>query len=456
MNASNTQHFASKRIHFKSIFVADFLCIYLVLFSFLSLYHILFTAHIELEAKETFKYMKIWRQSLFHFLIIINYTCWMNDAMVVVHTQCSFGCSHRILYSNRYLLNSPLLFFSRFFFSLSKNMKWHYFTFRFRILTRTHIHNTARVLHDKDDYGRLLLAELAGTIQPSIYIRIIMRIWYSSECSSTANNVVCRTCVSCEWMAQRRVRCACVCLPFVRAVHISLPRPLLLLSLVIQLFAHMWLKQLYLRISFFHTILQAVRLMAWCVVDVSRLYLPAENKNRIILQYYMIPSVISFCKEKYYTRSEYENGRYIWNRPSTEPDTDRDGPHFLYYFYKWANKTPACVDASTIYDSDSDVRHTARKRYKVRVLSCVCATVPTDVLLLLLLHTTATQPLTQHILYSGRIHIFYYFILYVFVRIGFFFFTSFAVSFGFYHYQVAYSIIAVMGKRFVARFHLKY
>lgn len=313
--------------------------------------------------------------------------------------------------------------------------------------------DTARVLHD----GRLLFAELAGTIQPSIYTHyyanmIQQRVLIDGEQCRLSNMCLMRM------VAKRRARCTmCVCLsPFVRAVHISLPRRLLLalLSLVIQLFAHMWLKQLYLRVSFFHTIRHAVHLIACSVVDVSRLYLPTENKNRIILQYYMIPSVISFCKEKYYTRFEYENGIYVWNRPSTEPDTDRDGPHFLYYFYKWANKTPACVDASTIYDSDSDVRHIARKRYKVRVLSCVCATVPTDVLLLLLLlHTTATQPLTQ---LGPHSHILLFYIVRFCANWFLFLFTSFAVSFGFYHYQVAYSIIAVMGKRFVARFHLKY
>lgn len=129
----------------------------------------------------------------------------------------SFGCSHRILYSNRYLLNSSLLFFSRFFFSLSKNMKWHYFTFRFRILTHT---------QTQHEYCTTVVCCLRNWQAQSNhpYIRIIMRIWYSSECSSTANNVVCRICVSCEWMAKRRVRCMmCVCLSSIRSCgsHLS-------------------------------------------------------------------------------------------------------------------------------------------------------------------------------------------------------------------------------------------
>lgn len=134
------------------------------------------------------------------------------------------------LYSNRYSLNASasIPFLVSFFvvFSLSNNMKWHYFAFRSRNInpqhsptnTLTFISYTFKLLHDS---GRLSFAELAGTIQASIQY---MRIWCSNEYSSTTNNdAVFRNaetkmniCVSCEWVANGNIVWVRLSFSFVR------------------------------------------------------------------------------------------------------------------------------------------------------------------------------------------------------------------------------------------------
>lgn len=93
-----------------------------------------------------------------------------------------------------------------------------------------------------------------------------------------------------------------------------------------------------------------------------------------------------------------------------------------YTTHMWSEKDTMCVLSWALRQPPTDVR-CAWSSLSV----CVC--VPA---------AAHGQTLSQ---YSGSIHIFILsHILYVFVRIGFFSFTSFAVSFGFYYYQAGYII----------------
>lgn len=150
------------------------------------------------------------------------------------------------------------------------------------------------------------------------------------------------------------------------------------------------------------------------------------------------------------------------DRDQTEPNrrTHSDGPHFLYYFYKWANKTPAFVDAPTIYDSYGRVKKIQsaychvfggsadrcawRAAVWLRMCTTKCSIVP---------HHN-----TQH---SCRASIHIVIILLYSYIVGFcanwFLFLHFFCCFHLAFITIKLPILCVvMGERFVARFHLKY
>lgn len=106
----------------------------------------------------------------------------------------------------------------------------------------------------------------------------------------------------------------------------------------------------------------------------------------------MIPSVISFCKRKIFGSKLFAAYMVdVWGWCVADPcecrplwtndqfDTNRqihwDGPHFLYYFYKWANKTPAFagMPSSFVRFSLTPRPHTHRIVRTAHIVICCVA-----------------------------------------------------------------------------------